>query len=383
MCLGQNKYTSSAGFAIAPQFPGKFSSAVILNRNQDCKTKDCWNKCDGKCHSFEKNGFDSNDISAEIDQILLGNEDRVPMVESNHGCNIGSKTASMGSYSSDLVDFGDGRGLCSLNNDDPISSIENFVWKDEFPLISKLENDPNFKFEQKQTTFGDIKFDDSNPCASICLADPDHDESSKAECRSNLDNSSSSGSALSPDEVDRDSLMSNGYFDAANLDLNTDKMLMAQSIKDKSFLSEEIKSSEDTASKEDLSASNMSNKYSRKRQTSASQSRIEANRRSARARRKYLKEVEDSSCELSAAAIKRMRNTEAARESRKRKAAKLGQLSQEADELRRENSELSRQLSQSKFECESQRTRIQFLEKQVNELHNILRGFGKVAQGTK
>jgi hypothetical protein len=75
--------------------------------------------------------------------------------------------------------------------------------------------------------------------------------------------------------------------------------------------------------------------------------------------------------------IKRMRNTEAARLSRRRKNDKLHQLQAQVSDLSETNRELERQNMLLKSENQSAQMRVNALEKQVEELHNVLLAFGR------
>lgn len=78
------------------------------------------------------------------------------------------------------------------------------------------------------------------------------------------------------------------------------------------------------------------------------------------------------------ARLKRMRNTESARQSRRRKVEKLKTLETEVEELQLRNRQLERDNIILKAENGSYNRRIDSLEKQIAELHGVLSAFGVV-----
>ena len=82
---------------------------------------------------------------------------------------------------------------------------------------------------------------------------------------------------------------------------------------------------------------------------------------------------------VSKAELKRMKNTEAARQSRRRKNDLLRGLESKVDEVESRNKELERDNAILKTENTGYFRRIEALEKQVDELHNVLLAFGASA----
>ena len=82
---------------------------------------------------------------------------------------------------------------------------------------------------------------------------------------------------------------------------------------------------------------------------------------------------------LSKAQIKRMKNTEAARQSRRRKTERLKTLESQVGDLEESNRNLERDNVVLRNENKNYQSRIQALEKQVEELHGVLLAFGRNA----
>lgn len=79
---------------------------------------------------------------------------------------------------------------------------------------------------------------------------------------------------------------------------------------------------------------------------------------------------------ISKAEMKRMKNTEAARQSRRRKNELLSCLEEKVVELETRNKEVERDNAILKTENAGYFRRIEALERQVNELHHVLMAFG-------
>jgi predicted RNase H-like nuclease (RuvC/YqgF family) len=83
------------------------------------------------------------------------------------------------------------------------------------------------------------------------------------------------------------------------------------------------------------------------------------------------------------AIIKRMKNTQAARESRKRKVEHMRQIETRVKDIEDHNKDLERENAVLKTENNGQSKRITALERQVEELHSVLMAFGCLKNQTE
>ncbi len=84
--------------------------------------------------------------------------------------------------------------------------------------------------------------------------------------------------------------------------------------------------------------------------------------------------------DMTKAQVKRMKNTEAARQSRRRKLEHLRTLESQIKDLEECNRTLERENAVVRTENNSYARRIESLERQVDELHNLLLAFGSRQQ---